>query len=64
MMRQWDPTSIEDIRDDDSFRNEYNDLEWAELMRGAEEKNRVLNKIDFLDIFRGQKAVPKSILTT
>jgi hypothetical protein len=42
----------------DSVRNEYNELERAELMRGAEEKDRVINKIDFLHVFEPKKLVP------
>jgi hypothetical protein len=64
MMRRCDPKKKWRHSKGDSVRNEYNELEWADLMRGVEEKDRVVNKIDFLDIFRGQKAVPKSILTT
>lgn len=33
-------------------------------MRGVEQKNRVVNNIDFLDIFEDKKQFPSPILTT
>ena len=44
--------ALETLRGD-SIGQEYIELEWAEMVRGVEEENKLAKSIGFLDMFRG-----------
>ncbi len=55
--------SLEALRGD-SVDTQYIELEWAEMVRGVEEENKLAKSIGFLDMFKGKSLGDHFLYTT